>query len=49
MNRLDLINKTLLLYDYLEEHNEDENAALEFFDCIIMLKEEYNLTLDEIL
>lgn len=48
MNRIELINKTLLLCSYLE-NNEDENAELEYFDCIDTLKEEYNLTLDEIL
>ena len=48
MNRIELINKILLLYNYLE-NNEDENAELEYFECIDTLKEEYNLTLDEIL
>lgn len=48
MNRVELINKTLLLYDYLE-NNEDENVKMDFDDAVIMLKEEYNLTLDEIL
>ena len=45
---MELINKVLLLDCYLK-NNEDENAELEYFDCINMLKEEYNLTLDEIL
>ena len=48
MDRVELINKTLLLYNYLE-NNEDENAELEYFECIDTLKEEYNLTLDKIL
>jgi hypothetical protein len=49
MNKVELINKILLLYSYLEENNEDENAKIDFDDAVITLKEEYNLTLDEIL
>jgi len=49
MNKVELVNKILLLNSYLEENNEDENAELEYFECIDTLKEEYNLTLDEIL
>lgn len=48
MNKVDLINKILLLYNYLE-NNEDENAELEYGECVNILRQEYNLTLDEIL
>jgi hypothetical protein len=49
MNKVELINKILLLYSYLEENNEDEYAKMDLNDAVITLKEEYNLTLDEIL
>ena len=49
MNKVELINKILLLYNYLEENDEDENAELEYGECVNILKQEYNLTLDEIL
>lgn len=48
MNKVELINKILLLYSYLE-NNEDENAELEYIECVNILRQEYNLTLDEIL
>lgn len=49
MSKIELINKILVLYSYLEENNEDENAKMDFDDAVIILKEEYDLTLDEIL
>lgn len=49
MNKIELINKILLLYSYLEQNDEDENVKMDFDDAVITLKEEYNLTLDDIL
>jgi hypothetical protein len=49
MNKIELINKILLLYNYLEENDEDENAKMDFDDAVIALRQEYNLSLDEIL
>jgi hypothetical protein len=49
MNKIELINKILLLYNYLEENDEDENGKMDFDDAVIALRQEYNLSLDEIL
>ena len=49
MSKVELINRILLLYSYLEENDEDENAELEYIECVNILRQEYNLTLDDIL
>lgn len=48
MSKVELINRILSLYEYLEKY-DDENAELEYIECVNILRQEYYLTLDDIL
>lgn len=48
MSKVELINRILSLYEYLEKY-DDDNASMEYEELLKELEKEYGQTIDDIL